>query len=109
AIEDIAARDTENPEADDEQGYLDALSSAEHAAEAAKSLVNENTPAVDDPASSQPAGAPQINANQDAADHAQPDSAAQQATLESPTQSDEQASVEINAAEPQPDESTSAS
>jgi chromosome segregation protein len=41
AIEDIAARDSENPEADDEQEYLDALSSAEHAAEAARSLVDQ--------------------------------------------------------------------
>ncbi len=44
AIEDIAARDAEGSEKDDEQEYEDALTSAEHAAEAARSLVQELAP-----------------------------------------------------------------
>lgn len=43
AIEDIAARDRAS-EKDDEQEYEDALTNAEHAAEAARSLVQELTP-----------------------------------------------------------------
>src|SRR6185369_7026392 len=44
AIEDIAARDSEGSDKDDEQEYQDALASAEHAAEAARALVQETTP-----------------------------------------------------------------
>jgi chromosome segregation protein len=44
AIEDIAARDAEGSEKDDEQEYEDALTSAEHAAESARSLVQELAP-----------------------------------------------------------------
>ena len=44
AIEDIAARDSEASEKDDEQEYQDALASAEHAADAARSLVQELAP-----------------------------------------------------------------
>jgi len=44
AIEDIAARETEGLERDDEQEYEDALTTAEHAADAARSLVQEMTP-----------------------------------------------------------------
>jgi chromosome segregation protein len=44
AIEDIAARDSERSDKDDEQEYQEALASAEHAAEAARSLVQEMTP-----------------------------------------------------------------
>lgn len=44
AIEDIAARDNEASDKDDEQEYQDALASAEHAAEAARALVQETTP-----------------------------------------------------------------
>jgi chromosome segregation protein len=44
AIEDIAARDSEGSEKDDEQEYQDALASAEHAAQAARSLVEEISP-----------------------------------------------------------------
>src|SRR5713226_8140186 len=44
AIEDIAARDAEGSEKDDEQEYEDALTNAEHAAEAAGSLVQELAP-----------------------------------------------------------------
>ena len=44
AIEDIAARDTEVSDKDDEQEYQDALASADHAAQAARSLVQEMTP-----------------------------------------------------------------
>src|SRR5882724_8854237 len=43
AIEDIAARDSVS-EKDDEQEYEDALTNAEHAAEAARSLVQELAP-----------------------------------------------------------------
>jgi chromosome segregation protein len=46
AIEDIAGRDSEG-EKDDEQEYEDALTNAEHAAEAARSLVQELTPAAE--------------------------------------------------------------
>ena len=45
AIEDIAARDAEASEKDDEQEYEDALTSAEHAADAARSLVQDLAPA----------------------------------------------------------------
>ncbi|MEK6285061.1 MAG: AAA family ATPase [Acidobacteriota bacterium] len=44
AIEDIAVRDSEGSEKDDEQEYEDALTNAEHAAEAARSLVQEMAP-----------------------------------------------------------------
>lgn len=44
AIEDIAARDSEASEKDDQQEYEDALANAERAAEAAKSLVQEVAP-----------------------------------------------------------------
>ncbi len=44
AIEDIAARDSEVSEKDDQQEYEDALASAEHAAEAARSLVQDLSP-----------------------------------------------------------------
>jgi len=44
AIEDIAARETEASDRDDEQEYQDALASAEHAANAARALVQETTP-----------------------------------------------------------------
>src|SRR5713101_3609188 len=44
AIEDIAARDAESSEKDDEQEYEDALTNAEHAADAASSLVQELAP-----------------------------------------------------------------
>lgn len=44
AIEDIAARDAEGSEKDDEQEYEDALTNAEHAADAARSLVQELAP-----------------------------------------------------------------
>jgi chromosome segregation protein len=44
AIEDIAAKDSNSDKAD-EQEYEDALTSAEHAADAARSLVQELTPA----------------------------------------------------------------
>jgi len=44
AIEDIAARDSEASDKDDEHEYQEALASAEHAAEAARSLVQEMTP-----------------------------------------------------------------
>jgi chromosome segregation protein len=44
AIEDIAARDSEGSESDDEQEYDEALTNAEHAAEAARSLVQELAP-----------------------------------------------------------------
>jgi chromosome segregation protein len=44
ATDDIAARDSEGSDKDDEQEYQDALASAEHAAEAARSLVQEMTP-----------------------------------------------------------------
>src|SRR2546425_9380435 len=44
AIEDIAARDGEGSEKDDEQEYEDALTNAEHAADAASSLVQELEP-----------------------------------------------------------------
>ena len=44
AIEDIAARETQDLERDDEQEYEDALTTAEHAADAARSLVQEMTP-----------------------------------------------------------------
>jgi chromosome segregation protein len=67
AIEDIVARDSVS-EKDDEQEYEDALTSAEHAAEAARSLVQELAPP--EPASeaqeSQPANSPEGAAN----DHA---------------------------------------
>jgi chromosome segregation protein len=54
AIEDIAARDNESPERDDQQEYEDALTSAENAADAARALVEELTPpAENDPAVSQ--------------------------------------------------------
>ena len=60
AIEDIAARDSVS-EKDDEQEYEDALTNAEHAAEAARSLVQELAPP--EPASegqeSQPANSPE--------------------------------------------------
>ena len=39
AIEDIASRDTDGLERDDEQEYEDVLTTAEHAADAARSLV----------------------------------------------------------------------
>jgi chromosome segregation protein len=52
AIEDIAARDTEGSEKDDEQEYEDALTSAEHAAESARSLVQDLAPP--EPAGDQP-------------------------------------------------------
>src|SRR5690349_24111382 len=41
AIEDIAARDVDSSDGDDELEYQDALASAEHAAQAARSLVEE--------------------------------------------------------------------
>src|SRR5438552_3357611 len=44
AIENIAARDTDSLERDDEHEYEDALTTAEHAADAARSLVQEITP-----------------------------------------------------------------
>src|ERR1041384_999046 len=44
AIEDIAARDSEAAEKEDEQEYQDALSSAQRAAESARALVEEMTP-----------------------------------------------------------------
>jgi chromosome segregation protein len=44
AIEDIAARESETSDKDDEQEYQDALASAQHAAEAARSIVQEMTP-----------------------------------------------------------------
>src|SRR4029079_17209556 len=44
AIEDIAARDGEDSEKDDEQEYEDALTSAERAADSAHSLVQDLTP-----------------------------------------------------------------
>ena len=47
AIEDIAARDNEPSERDDQQEYEDALTSAENAADTAKSLVEELTPPAD--------------------------------------------------------------
>jgi chromosome segregation protein len=50
AIEDIAARDAEASEKDDEQEYEDALTNAEHAADAARSLVQELAPPVGDDA-----------------------------------------------------------
>ncbi|MEK6320715.1 MAG: AAA family ATPase [Acidobacteriota bacterium] len=55
AIEDIAARDTEGSERDDEQEYEDALTNAEHAADAVRSLVQELAPveARDDQQSSE--------------------------------------------------------
>ena len=45
AIEDIAARDTESSEKDDEHEYEDAITNAEHAAHTARALVQEMTPA----------------------------------------------------------------
>src|ERR1044072_1381375 len=50
AIEDIAAQDSESSERDDEQEYDDAIASAERAADAARSLVQEMSPAetIDD-------------------------------------------------------------
>src|SRR2546430_16352880 len=45
AIEDIAARDAEASEKDDEQEYEDALTNAEHAADAARSLGQGLAPA----------------------------------------------------------------
>jgi chromosome segregation protein len=51
AIEDIAARDTESSEKDDEHEYEDAITNAEHAAHTARALVQEMTPA-------EPAAAP---------------------------------------------------
>jgi chromosome segregation protein len=44
AIEDIAARDSETSEKDDQQEYEDALASAENAADAARALVEELAP-----------------------------------------------------------------
>src|SRR5712691_11914935 len=44
AIEDIAARDAEGSEKDDEHEYEDALTNAEHAADAAGSLVQDLEP-----------------------------------------------------------------
>ena len=44
AIEDIAARDSELSEKDDQQEYEDALASAEHAADAARALVQDLAP-----------------------------------------------------------------
>jgi chromosome segregation protein len=44
AIEDIAARDNETSEKDDQQEYEDALASAENAADAARALVEELAP-----------------------------------------------------------------
>lgn len=44
AIEDIAARDTESSEKDDEHEYEDALASAERAAHTARALVQDMTP-----------------------------------------------------------------
>src|SRR5262245_27415895 len=49
AIEDIAARDAEPAEGDEEQEFDDALASAQHAADAARSLVEELTPAEPEP------------------------------------------------------------
>jgi chromosome segregation protein len=59
AIEDIAASDSA-AEKDDEQEYEDALTNAEHAAEAARSLVQELTPVAPEPEpqESQPASTP---------------------------------------------------
>src|SRR6185436_1498100 len=58
AIEDIAARDTESSEKDDEHEYEDAITNAEHAAHTARALVQEMTPA-------EPAAAPdESNINQ---------------------------------------------
>ncbi|MGA9773560.1 MAG: AAA family ATPase [Blastocatellia bacterium] len=45
AIEDIAARETESSEKDDEHEYEDAIANAERAAHTARALVQENTPA----------------------------------------------------------------
>src|SRR5438093_9000804 len=64
AIEDIAAYDSEDSEKDDEQEYDDALTNAEHAAQAARSLVQELAPepTIDEPiatAESQPASSSQ--------------------------------------------------
>src|SRR5438552_9396095 len=44
AIEDIAARDAEGSEKDDEEEYEDALTNAEHAAQSARSLVQDLAP-----------------------------------------------------------------
>jgi chromosome segregation protein len=60
AIEDIAARDSVS-EKDDEQEYEDALTNAEHAAEAARSLVQELAPpeAASEARESQPPSSPE--------------------------------------------------
>src|SRR6266850_4831456 len=65
AIEDIAARDAEASEKDDEQEYEDALTNAEHAADAARSLVHELAPADagDDQQSSEPEVRPEAGAS----------------------------------------------
>src|SRR5215471_1095728 len=50
AIEDIAARDSDTSERDDQQEYEDALASAENAADAARALVEELAPPPEDEA-----------------------------------------------------------
>lgn len=68
AIEDIAARDSEGSEKDDEQEYQDALASAEHAADAARSLVREMSPPepVQDASESESAVPSQIQSSEPA-------------------------------------------
>ena len=56
AIEDIAARNSEDSEKDDQREYEDALANAERAAEAAKSLVQEAAPPEETRDSPQPKG-----------------------------------------------------
>jgi len=101
AIEDIAARDGEIHEADDEQEYLDALSSAEHAAEAARSLVNEASPKVDEPATTQ------TSRGQESGVSSQGTTSAELGTsLENSSQADEQSAIAVDGAEDQETESS---
>ncbi|MFY9570231.1 MAG: AAA family ATPase, partial [Blastocatellia bacterium] len=61
AIEDIAARDAEGSEKDDEQEYERALTNAEHAADAARSLVQELAPEESGVEQHSPESPPSVN------------------------------------------------
>ena len=75
AIEDIAARDAEGSEKDDEQGYEEALTNAEHAADAARSLVQELAPPDASPQADDDQQSSESEAHQDAGASLELDSA----------------------------------
>ncbi|HXG92618.1 MAG TPA: AAA family ATPase [Blastocatellia bacterium] len=105
AIEDIAARDDETAEKDIEEEYDEAIITAEQAAEAARSLVEEMSPseAEGDPAEQSAAASPEQSTQATEPDQAQAAAQPEQSTsLESQSASPESVDADAEQIETQP-------